>query len=298
MAIQYGPMNPYAGLADAVATGMQLGSMRDKKTNFNLPDPGEAESVDMNKFLAPEKSSLDAWEEYEKTNKGKDPKYNQNVANLNVDSPAIKAMIQSGKYTAKEAGDVVDKISRGDSNMGNYFQSAIDRVGETTVAGKALIKKKQEYLDAQKQATYGRIGQLEKYFEGTSRIKANPEGRYSKETVESFSKEPKYSKEYYQLLLSTGQADKVLGKRGSGGGSNQGTRKQYYDSIMKTFENNKWTDAESGALKEFGRYLLSKPAAPYTQIDADTWSQIAKKFKVDPNIVGATGNKDKFGIPE
>jgi len=314
MAIQYGSMNPYAGLADSVAMGMQLGRMN-RRSEIEVSDPDEyikktvkpIPTFDTTGYTKDTESQTEKYSKikkdiestYSDKNK-KDEAYTKQIsdplvlgaAKNGINPKMIEGLnkeIKQGNFKEADniAGLLLDKIGKG-TPEGQAFANKIvqmktaysDYISKTKVA-------KEEQSEIVKFAYKGALDTIKEIKDEPYKWLDPKSGRPSESVVNLLKNEAKY-------MSGLGPAgyveymDERNKKTPTRSGASRGTRKQYIDTINKSFENNKWTNAESKAYEEFSKFLLSKPAGDFNQNDANAWTAIQKKWKINSSLPAET----------
>ena len=241
MAIQYGNMNPYAGLAGAVATGMELG-MRDRTSQVVIPDPDKEPGLPPQPkpitILKDEMKELEIYSDYHKrTNK---PDYNAEdrgtlyaslLESKGVKTNLIRAAVEANIDPSK-IKKVFDKVSAEDPTaqteilaLSKEFNKAGFPMGSEAIKEKmaqygemgkeyatVADKWKQDRILKVKTAVYN----IEKVMTDSSNFTDNGRKRMNPETMNVVAKLNKFLGEWAQLDPAGFVAERGA-KQGRGG---------------------------------------------------------------------------------
>jgi len=323
MAIQYGNTgDPFVGLTDAVAKGIQLRSMT-QRSEFAVSDPDDMPLKPVPKFDTTQftKDTESQNEKYSKIKKDVESTYSDKLQKDEAYSKQISDPVVLGAAKNGINPKMIESLNK-EIKQGNFKEASniaglmLDKIGKGTPEGQAFKQKidamtgaykeyqtqatavANENKTAKKFAIWGVLDSIDDIERNPQKYQDPRSGLPNKKTVEVFSKKSKYMMElggdgyaeYLKHKEETPNKGKSIASRG--------TRLNYANSIDKSFENNKWTDAEAGALHEMSAYLKTRASGDYAQDDANMWKAIQKKWKVNTNLPATptTESTNKYGF--
>lgn len=225
--IQYGRINPYAGLTEGVSRGMALGAQmqRNAPSDVVIADPGTWQDYDKSMFFQNESKDLANYRQWEKDAKSDDPAIREQYFKDLEKSGAMQSRIMAG---AIKAGYKPKEIEETLTSVINNDETAVAKINKL----KTLLKKKdpaayKDLLAKENEIKAARIGQLEgvlgsiiEYHEDPRKYQGRT-GRVNEATTNVIRKEDQYIAELYQLDPARAKAylEQRRGQRGGRGGS-------------------------------------------------------------------------------